>query len=238
MTPRLYQDLAHLWPCLSPPEDYTAEAQIIHDLLTEHFGDRRLNLLELGAGGGHTLYHLKHHHNCTASDLSPEMLAQCQALNPEVPTIVADMRSAQLNQTFDAILIHDAIDYLLSIDDINQTLRTAHDHLRPNGLLLVAPTETADTFEHASATDRHTTDTHDYALTSTLERPHTPHTFRLTLDITITDRATQAAEHITDHHTCGLFPRSAWLEQLHDAGFVATPRETQLTWTLFHAVRP
>lgn len=238
-TPRLYQDLAHLWPILSPPEDYTAEAQIILDLLEEHFGtDRRLSILELGAGGGHTLYHLKHHHDCTASDLSPDMLEQCKKLNPEVPTHLGDMRSLRLDQTFDAILIHDAIDYLLTEEDIRQTLRTASEHLNPDGMLVLAPTETTETLDvGSSASDERETETHTYRFTSTLDQPEPPDRFRLTLDIEITDRTTGETQRVTDHHTCGLFPQATWLALLHDHDFLAMPRETELAWSCFTATR-
>ena len=112
--PRLYTDLAHLWPRLSPPQDYAPEADAIRHILLDHglTLDPRCALIEFGAGGGHTLHHLRHDFDCVAVDLAPAMLEQCRRLNPDVETIVGDMRTTRLNQTFDAVLIHDAIDYL------------------------------------------------------------------------------------------------------------------------------
>ena len=77
---RLYHDLAWLWPHLSPPDHYVAEAAHLDALLTEHLGPGPHRILELGAGGGHTLVHLDPRggrggrHTTVAADLSAEML--------------------------------------------------------------------------------------------------------------------------------------------------------------------
>ena len=72
--PRLYDDLARLWPHLSPPEHYAPEARVVCGLIDQHLGDppagQRWRVLELGAGGGHTLVHLAGCFDCTAVDLS------------------------------------------------------------------------------------------------------------------------------------------------------------------------
>lgn len=159
--PRLYDDLARLWPHLSPPDHYAPEAAAVRGILDEHLGTppdgQKWRILELGAGGGHTLYHLADHYDCTAVDLSQPMLDQCKALNPSIPCVQGDMRSVQLGETFDAVLIHDAIDYMLSEDDVLATLRTAADHLREGGVALIAPTYVRETFVDGDVADDGTT---------------------------------------------------------------------------------
>ena len=71
----------------------------------------------------------------TAVDLSPEMLALSQRLNPGVPHHLGDMRQVRLGQTFDAVAIHDAVCYLLTEDDLRATFATARAHLNSGGLL-------------------------------------------------------------------------------------------------------
>ncbi len=119
---RLYRDLAELWPLLSPPDHYAAEAQVVRAVLDDRLpttqGDRPRALLELGAGGGHTLCHLSNAFECVAADLSEAMLAHCRTLNPDVQTVVGDMRTLRLDRTFDAVLVHDAIDYMRSEADV------------------------------------------------------------------------------------------------------------------------
>ena len=103
-------------------------------------------LLELGVGGGHNLYHLTADFDCVAVDLSPEMTSLSEKLNPGVEHHVGDMRNVRLDQTFDAVLVHDAVSYLLTEQDLVETFATAKIHLRHGGVLMVAPDWVQETF--------------------------------------------------------------------------------------------
>ena len=115
---RMYTDLAHLWPLISPPEDYAEEAGYWRDVLREKLGPGRHEILELGVGGGHNLSHLTGDFQATAVDLSEKMLEHSRRLNPEVEHHVGDMRTFRLDRKFDAVLVHDAICYMLNEDDL------------------------------------------------------------------------------------------------------------------------
>ena len=128
---RLYDDLAYLWPVISPPEDYAAEAVYWRRALREKLGPGRHHVLELGVGGGHNLSHLTPYFQATAVDLSPRMLALSEKLNPGVEHHLGDMRTVRLGRKFDAVLVHDAISYMLNEDDLRATFATARYHLRP-----------------------------------------------------------------------------------------------------------
>ena len=159
--PRLYADLARLWPALSPPEDYAAEAAELERLLRERLGPEPLKLIEFGAGGGSTLAHLSKlghrggRHGVVAVDTSPEMLAVAEAHAPGLRTVAADMRSVALPDagSFDAVLAHDAIDYMQTEADLVATARAASRLLRPGGVFLAGPTYTAETFEPGASED-------------------------------------------------------------------------------------
>lgn len=236
--PRLYADLAHLWPLLSPPEDYEREAAIVRQIIEAHAAPVH-SVLELGAGGGHTLHHLADAYETVAVDLSDAMLAHCRGLNPGVPTVVGDMRTVRLGRTFDALLIHDAIDYMTSRDDALAALQTAAAHLQPGGLAVIAPTYVRETFtEHETAHDHRKTD----ALTLTyFSYVHDPdpadETFELVLVYLIRHAdGSLSIEH--DRHTCGLFSVDDWLAMLDAAGFDATLRhEPDSAAVLFTATR-
>ena len=58
----------------------------------------------------------------TLVDRSAGMLAVSQRLNPECEHVLGDMRTVRLNRLFDAVLIHDAIMYMLSLADLLQAL--------------------------------------------------------------------------------------------------------------------
>ncbi|MFP4145736.1 MAG: class I SAM-dependent methyltransferase, partial [Phycisphaeraceae bacterium] len=241
--PRLYHDLAHLWPVISPPEQYASEADAVRRILEAHGlpPGRGAAVIEFGAGGGHTLYHLKHDYDAVASDLSEQMLTHCRDLNPEVQTVVGDMRTLRLDRRFDAVLIHDAIDYMTSESDVQAALETAWVHLKPGGVAVIAPTYVREKFvEHETASDH--VETEDLALTY-FSYVHDPDelddTFELVLVYLLRAAVGGELRIETDRHTCGLFAADQWLAWLQDAGFEAEHREDEnASWTLFVARRP
>ena len=52
---------------------------------------------------------------------------------------MGDMRNVRLGHRFKAVLIHDAISYLVSEAEIAATLDTARAHLEPGGVLVISP---------------------------------------------------------------------------------------------------
>ncbi len=242
--PRLYADLAYLWPILSPPEDYLAEADVVRDVLREKLGDpasgERQRVLEFGAGGGHTLVHLADGYDCTAVDLSSAMLEHCGALLPSARCVVGDMRDVELGETFDAILIHDAVDYLTTEEDLRATLANAHRHLRPGGVLLLAPTYTRETFaDHEVASDHRDADRFDVTYFSYVHDPDPGDTsFELILVYLIRRAGDVRIEH--DRHRCGLFPIARWRALVREAGFTiarTAPAEGDAPGTTIVATR-
>jgi len=243
--PRLYDDLADLWPLLSPPSDYAAEAHDVRRILTDHLAEHppaqgdRPALLELGAGGGHTIHHLTDDFHCTALDIAEPMLANCRALNPAVDTIVGDMRTVRLERTFDAVLVHDAVDYMTSEHDARAAIDTAAAHLRPGGVALIAPTYTRENFENQQTeTDQRTADGRTLTYLCYVHDPD-PHdsTFELVLVYLIRDAQGELRiEH--DRHTCGLFDAQTWLRLMDAAGFDVTEDQAEASpWTLFVGVK-
>lgn len=216
---RLYADLAHLWPLMSPPEDYRDEAEFILQAIRERLGPGPRRLLDLGSGGGHHLHWIARRHRATAVDLSDAMLAHSRRLNPGVAHHVGDMREVRLGELFDAVLIHDAVSYLLTEEDLLAAFATARAHLGPGGLLLVVPDDYADSFvsPHISHETRRSGEDEltfvEYSTTAPSNGKHvdTAYVFfrtegtRLRVDV--------------DHHRVGLFPVAAWDRLLRRAGF-------------------
>lgn len=119
----MYDDLAYLWPLVSAPEGYAREASYWHKALREKLGAGRHSILELGVGGGNNLSHLTRDFQATAVDLSEKMLAHSKKLNPNVEHHVGDMRTVRLGGTFKAVIIHDAISYMLPKEIYRPRLR-------------------------------------------------------------------------------------------------------------------
>src|ERR671921_2525159 len=150
MEPRMYGELAGWWPLLSAPATYAEEAGIYRRLLVEAADRPPETVLELGSGGGNNASHLKAHFRLTLVDLSPGMLEVSRELNPDCEHVQGDMRTVRLDRTFDAVFVHDAVNYMTTEDDLRAALQTVAVHLAPGGVALVAPEATRETFSEAT----------------------------------------------------------------------------------------
>ena len=106
---RFYDDLAAWWPLISPPEEYAEEAAEFAAVLSSA-SIPVIEVLELGSGGGHNAVHLKSRFAMTLVDLSDQMLEVSRRLNPDCEHHQGDLRTIRLGRSFDAVLIHDAVD--------------------------------------------------------------------------------------------------------------------------------
>lgn len=218
---RLYGDLAYLWPIVSPPEDYLEEARYWKDAITVALGPGRHRILELGVGGGHNLSHLTADFEAEAVDLSPRMLEHSRRLNSGVRHHLGDMRTVRLGTVFDAVLIHDAISYMLTEDDLRAAFATARVHLRPRGLLLVAPDLVKENFRDGMVLHwpiRPTSHGIEVKVEERITDPDPTDTvIESVITYTITECGMQRVE--TDIHSCGLFPIATWVRLMEECGF-------------------
>jgi SAM-dependent methyltransferase len=163
---RIYADLADWWPLISPPKEYSAESAYLAAVLERALppdralqadralqpdpapaNPRRPQVLDLGSGGGHVAVHLKDKFDLTLVDISQDMLDVSRQLLPQSPHLQGDMRAIRLGRTFDAVLVHDAIDYIIGTDDLRLAIETAAAHCRPGGIVLFVPDYVKETFE-------------------------------------------------------------------------------------------
>lgn len=219
--PKLYSEFAEWWPLLSAPDEYAEEATRFRDLILEAADGEVNDVLELGSGGGNNASHLKARFRLTLVDRAPGMLAVSWRLNPECEHHEGDMRTVRLGRTFDAVFVHDAIDYLLGEDELRAALETAAAHCRPGGVGVFAPDHLRDTF--APVTDHGGHDGSDRALRY-LEWTWDPDPDDDTyaMDLTYVFHEPDGSVHVElDRHVCGLFPRATWLRLLDETGFDA-----------------
>mgnify|MGYP003308824361 FL=1 len=211
--------MAYLWPIISPPEEYGSEAIYFRDVILEELGPGRHRLLELGVGGGHNLSHLTVDFDCTAVDLSPDMLALSERLNPGVPHREGDMRSIRLEEIFDAVLIHDASSYILFEEDLKDTFTTAAVHLRPGGVFMVAPDWVQETFPDGWVYDWDRRQGNiEVNIQEVMLDPDTTDT-QVESTYTYTIKKDGETKIEVDPHITGLFPLSTWSGLMGQAGF-------------------
>ncbi|UED87795.1 class I SAM-dependent methyltransferase [Streptomyces profundus] len=238
--PLMYGALARWWPLISPPEVYEDDARSAAELFA--LAQRPVReVLELGSGGGHLARHLRSRWTMTLVDLAPEMLAVSRALNPEVEHLLGDMREVRLGRAFDAVLAHDAIDYMTTVEDLSAAFRTAWAHCRPGGVAVFFPDHVADTFE--PGTDCGGSDAPDGSGARYLawSLPPAPGESTVTTEYTFTLREADGTVGVAQEaHRTGLFAIAEWQRLLGEAGFeVVTVREQGgADRTLFAGRRP
>jgi SAM-dependent methyltransferase len=218
---RFYGDLARWWPLISPPEEYTEEATFAAAVL--HTASIPVHdVLELGSGGGHNAFHLKRSFAMTLVDLSDDMLDASRALNPECEHLQGDMRSLRLGRLFDAVFIHDAIEYMTDETDLRRAIDTAFAHCRPGGVAVLVPDTTIETYE--TTTDHGGSDANDGRAARYLEwvwDPDPADSWALAEFVFVLREADGSIDIVHETHRWGLFGRAVWLRLITEAGFRA-----------------
>jgi SAM-dependent methyltransferase len=222
--PRLYGDLASWFHLLTSPEEYAEEAEIYRQLLVGAADEPIRTVLELGSGGGNNASHLKRHFDMTLTDLSAEMLELSRTLNPECDHAEGDMRTMRLGREFDAVFVHDAIDYMTTTDDLRAAMETAFVHCRPGGVALFVPDFVRERFEPRTSHGGNDGPTRALRYLEWDWDPD-PEDDTYVVDFAVLLReedGTVRVEH--DRHECGVFARETWLGLLREVGFRAESR--------------
>jgi SAM-dependent methyltransferase len=244
--PRLYSDLAWLWPLWGDPDgEYADYCEHVVRSIEAHSRREVRTLLNIGCGGGKNLWNLKRRYEATGLDLSPAMLDLARELNPECELVRGDMRSFDLGRTFDAVLVDDAISYMVSDAELRQAFEAAFRHLAPGGVMVVGPDDTKETFVQNRT---RASPAEGRARPPNLEvvfvendydpDPSDDH-YEATMVYLIREDGELRIE--TDRHLSGLFSIRVWRETLARAGFEVHESEYgegERRYASFACVRP
>ena len=227
----LYDELVPWYRLLDPLAEHEDEASLFEAGFRRVVVPEPRTLLELGAGAGHNGFFLKRGFQCTLTDLSAPMLGLSREINPECEHFVGDMRTLRLGRTFDAVLIHDAICYMLDEADLRAAAHTAFLHTRPGGAAIFAP----DCLRESYNGDREHSDIHEgsdgHRALRCLEWMWDPDpsdsTYTVDYAFLVRDgRNPVVALH--DVHLEGIFDRETWLRILTEVGYLVEALERPL----------
>ena len=214
----IYHELTPWYLLLDAREDHEEEAQDYAEIFTRVVRPEPRTLLELGAGAGNNGFYLKRHFHCTLSDLSAPMLELSREVNPECDHVQGDMRTLRLGQTFDAVLIHDAVVYMTTEGELSAAAATAYAHTRSGGAALFVPDCLRETF--VECTDDHEGEnaTHGFRAVEWMWDPD-PQDTTYTVDYAFLLRDHTGVRAVHDRHIEGLFPRTTWISVLAGVGY-------------------
>jgi SAM-dependent methyltransferase len=222
---RLYGELAGWWPLISPPAEYAQEASYLAAVLSSTAAIGVHDVLDLGSGGGHVAVYLRDRFALTLTDISDDMLAVSRRLNPRCRHVRGDMRTMRLARQFDAVLTHDAVDYVTTQHDLALVIATAFAHCRPGGIAVFVPDYVKDDFRAltggggggADGTGRQAT-----FREQTWDPDPADDWVQAEYEFILRE-ADGAVQVIKETHRLGTFSREVWRRLLTDAGFVIGP---------------
>lgn len=222
----LYDDPRYVawYRWLDPPADHRDEAASYEAALEQAEGFRPETLLELGAGAGHNANHLSRRFRCTLTDISEPMLALSRSLNPSCEHVVGDMRTLRLGRVFDAVLVHDAIMYMCSEQDLRAVADTAFVHLRPGGVAVFAPDVVKDRFEETTNLLEHDEGGRSLRGIEWSWDPD-PNDDTTAVEYMLLLREGDEVTSVHDRQTEGLFSKATWRRILEAAGFAVEMTE-------------
>jgi len=217
----MYTDVASWWHILSRPKDYEGEATFYRQVidLTSHGTTK--TVLELGSGGGNNASFMKAFYEMTLVDRSPAMLKESEKINPECEHIVGDMRDLRLDREFDAVFIHDAIDYMTTPAELKEAMVTAYAHCKADGVVLLVPDHIKETFQESTSHGGHDGNGRAMRYLEWTWDPNPDDTTFFTDYTYMLRGADGQVQTIFDRHVCGLFPMQTWLDTLTEVGFQA-----------------
>jgi Methyltransferase domain len=217
---KLYSNLAAWWPLLSPPEDYEDEATFFKKVINEQAAPPVKTLLELGSGGGNNAVHLKGGFtSVTLTDLSSDMLAVSQTLNPDCEHVQGDMRTVRLGRTFDVVFAHDALAYMTTLEALQQAIDTAFVHCRAGGLALFVPDSMTESFEEYAESGGGDGDGRSLRYLEWVTDPDENDSLVEGDFVYLLREGDEPLRVEHDHHVYGLFPLAEWLRVIETAGF-------------------
>lgn len=135
-----YTESARFYDAIYSFKDYEAEAEKLHGFIQQYANRDCQTLLDVATGTGAHLPFLRKYYTVEGLDLSPSMLEAARQRLPDVAFHQASMVDFDLGKQFDVITcLFSAIGYLLTIDDLNQALRTFAKHLNDGGVAMIEP---------------------------------------------------------------------------------------------------
>ena len=135
-------------------EKYQKEAVAITSIIEKYILSDGHELLDIACGtGGHIPYWLNTY-KVSGIDISPEMLKAANRKYPGIEFHRGDMVDFTLDKYFDVLVcLWGSIGFVRTIERLNRAMITFAGHLKPGGILCLAPWSTQEEFKPVIVVD-------------------------------------------------------------------------------------
>jgi SAM-dependent methyltransferase len=133
----LYRKFAHYYDLIYQWMDYKGETEFIEKMVEQFKTSPGMDLLDVACGTGGHAHFLENSFNITGLDINHEMLEIAREKLPEVEFVQGDMKKMDLGHKFDVIIcLFSAINYHQNLNELENTFKRFHRHLKKGGILL------------------------------------------------------------------------------------------------------
>ena len=211
---QLYSTLAAWWSVLTPEGTYDLEAEFFCAML----GTDIQSIMELGSGIGAMASSFPPHLRCILVDQSPQMIEQSTLRNPLATHICAPIQDVYLEEKVDAVLIHDAVMYMNTLQKLREMFLCAYRHLHPGGHVLIVPDVVRETFEEHSLSGGADDGTRAIQVLEWHWQPK-PESKTYQVEFSVLTRENGHISSFHESHTLGLYLIEEYAQVLRDVGF-------------------
>ncbi len=220
-----YERSAHLYDLMYVRRDYTTTGEEIRALARAELPGAA-DLLDVGCGTGRHLEVLSRSYRGEGLDINPLMIAQTRGRCPDLPLHEADMRSFELDRSYDLITcLFSAIGHVETAAAMARSIERMAAHLRSPGLLVVEPWFTPETFwdGHLAANFQ----TESETKLAWMYRQRREELLAI-LDIHYLVGGAGQPEYIKERQALGLFTQAEMTAALEGAGLEVEYRESEV----------
>lgn len=144
----MFTKSARFYDAIYSFKDYETEAREITDMIRARNAKTK-SLLDVACGTGHHLEFLQKTFEVQGIDLDEELLGIARGRLPDVTFHNGDMRSFDLDTTFDVVTcLFSSIGYMSSVDELEASIARMAAHLNPGGVLVVEGWIGPDEWDH------------------------------------------------------------------------------------------
>ncbi len=210
------EKLADVYDAMYSGKDYDRDAAYLLDVIRQHHPSAR-TLLETACGTGQFLRRFQPEFAVSGLDISSGMLARAARRVPDAELFAGDMAGFSLGRQYDIVCcLFRSIAYVKTTDRLAESICTMTRHLAPDGILLIEPFFTPETFWSGKLTSNHFRDeSMDMTWMYASERMSNQ-LGRYSIHFLV--GAANGVEHFVEDHELGLFTRADFDAAFAQAG--------------------
>lgn len=121
-------------------KDYKKESDQIHEVIEKYKKSKGNELLDVGCGTGGHFSFLREWYSVEGLDIDQHMLQVARQRFPDIIFHQGDMIDFDLSKQFDTVTcLFSAIGYVMTVPNLQSTIKTLERHTKPGGVVIVEP---------------------------------------------------------------------------------------------------